>query len=48
MMQNATRVLWNDGGVKGLYGEDGTTELNAAAAIYGRTALSSAINAGCP
>ena len=26
MMQNTTRVLCNDGGAKGLYGEDGTTE----------------------
>ena len=38
MMQNATRVLWNDGGVKGLYGEDGTTEFMARCDGCGRLA----------
>jgi len=38
MMQNATRVLWNDGGVKGLYGEDGTTEFVSRCERCGRLA----------
>jgi len=38
MMENATRVLWNDGGVKGLYGEDGTTEFMARCERCGRLA----------
>jgi len=38
MMHNATRVLWNDGGVKGLYGEDGTTEFMSRCERCGRLA----------
>jgi hypothetical protein len=38
MMQDATRVLWNDGGVEGLYGEDGTTEFVSRCERCGRLA----------
>jgi len=38
MMQNAARALWNDGGVKGLYGEDGTTEFVSRCERCGRLA----------